>query len=111
MAGISSIHIKSNHKKTSAIEFYKNSKSAITTDLTNPGNLKARKDSRGIPILKGKKNHKLVFADQIQGSNLVNIVEIECYKEFNVVDEDSTPDKLNENNKNSENVSCTCIFL
>jgi hypothetical protein len=44
-----------------------------------------RRDSRGIPIVKGLKKHKVVFADRMQNKkSLIEKVEIESYKKYNM---------------------------
>ena len=42
-----------------------------------------RKDSKGQEIVKGKKMHSLVFVDEISKKQLLDIIEVESYKEFN----------------------------
>lgn len=122
MSVINSIHIKSkNNNKTSAINLVKNSKSIIAIQQKSSNFGKGRSDAGGIPIIKGNKSHKLMFIDHLTGADLVNIIEVESYKEYNVIEDDPTPDKkniLSTNNftnvnkgKNSDEVSCKCSIL
>jgi hypothetical protein len=50
--------------------------------------IKTRKDSFGILILKGSKNHSIIFKDKLNEEfNLVEIIDVESYKEENIQNE------------------------
>ena len=47
-----------------------------------------RKDRFGNEIRIGKKKHSISFRDQVEkGSNLAEIIEVESYKRYNLLDE------------------------
>lgn len=102
---IERIQIKSPLKKTSyfeprvssKIERYKNSKSICIL----------RKDSRGVPIIKGHKNHKISFADNLYGSNLAIIINIESFKHYNSIEVEIDVPEL----KKKDKFSCKCSIL
>jgi hypothetical protein len=107
---VSSIHIKSNLKKSSVQELTKSSKSEnIMLDALQ--NTKHRKDSRGVPILKGNKSHRISYVDKLHGTNLADVVDVESYKQYNIVEiEENTTNENNKSNKGDE-VSCKCNIL
>jgi hypothetical protein len=70
---------------------------------------RSRVDSRGVPILKGSKNHKVTFKDKIGKHNnrLVEVIDIESYKIENGTFNYNDPNK---NKQSSSSVSCCIIF-
>lgn len=93
-------------------------------DLGNINNIetgsstgKVRKDSRGIQILKGKKKHRLVYADKFSGKNLVEVIDVESFKEFNAMEppDEEVPEDNNVLykgvNKPDDVSSCKCNIL
>ena len=62
---------------------------------------KRRKDSKGQEIIKGGKNHILVFVDKISSKVLSEIVIIDSYKEFNInIDQDDFGESGNSSSGN-----------
>lgn len=50
--------------------------------------VKTRKDTFGIPIIKGSKNHNIIFKDKLNEEyDLVEIINVESYKEDNIQDD------------------------
>lgn len=105
---VNSIIVKSSLKKNSFLEIQRNSKIEKYTDYKS--NYKGRKDSRGVPIIKGNKNHKLSFADTLYGSNLAVIINIESFKEYNALEVEIAPDDENLTNKKKDS-NCRCQIL
>lgn len=105
---IDSIQVKSSRKKKNISELGGNSKTDVNLDLKL--NTKGRKDSRGVPILKGNKNHKLSYADNLYGTNLAIIINVESYKEYNAIEFD-TGRNDSSNNRKKDGVSCKCSIL
>ena len=106
---VNSINIKSNIKKSTEHDTQKTSK--IENNIYLKPNSKSRKDSRGVPIIKGNKTHKISYADRLFGTNLVVIINVDSYKEFNVVEiESGETEDSNKNNK-KDDVSCKCNIL
>lgn len=104
---INSIQVKSSRKRTSFGE--QGGKSKTDQNLDPKLNSKARKDSRGVPIIKGNKNHKLSFADTLYGTNIAIIINVESFKEFNAVEIETGRDDSPLNKK--DDVSCKCSIL
>ena len=61
-----------------------------------------RKDARGYQIVKGNKKYKVTFKDLISKENLVNYIEIEDYKKYNITINSHISDTDN------DDTSCTC---
>lgn len=53
-------------------------------DLNSP---KGRIDRKGNEILKNRKNHKVTFIDKVTKKRLVEIVDIESFKQYNITEE------------------------
>lgn len=70
-----------------------------------PTNLYKRKDVSGTPILKNSKIHKVSFNDDIDGNTLVDIISIESYKHYNIIEDD------NETKISNKILSCRCILF
>ena len=68
-------------------------------------NINIRKDARGYPIRKGNKKYKVTFKDLISKENLVNYIDIEDYKKYNMTNNSHISDIDN------DNTSCTCIII
>jgi hypothetical protein len=88
--------ISNNLRKKPESIFKKNFKSCNR----NLPNLKLRKDSYGILIQKGKKNHNIIFKDKLNTNNcLVETIYVESYKKENVKE----LDYHNDNNEKEDN--------
>ncbi len=76
--------------------------------------MKIRKDANGVPIIRGKKRHRVTFKDMIDIKfELIDEVEVESYKDYNAKEisilEESNK-KIN-NDNNNDNTSCTCLIF
>lgn len=105
---IDSIQVKSSRKKKSLLDL--GGHSNIDEQIGFKLNAKGRKDSRGVPIIKGNKNHKISYADNLFGTNLAIIINVESYKEYNALEFDSGGDDSS-SNKKKNGVSCKCSIL
>lgn len=105
---VNSIIVKSSLKKNTFLDNQRNSKIEKYNDYKS--NFKGRKDSRGVPIIKGNKNHKLSFADTLYGSNLAVIINIESFKDYNSLDVEIAGDNENLINKKKDS-NCRCDIL
>lgn len=102
---IDRIQIKSSLRKSS---YYEQKVSSKIERLKNSkSNCIVRKDSRGVPIIKGNKNHKISFADNLYGSNLAIIINIESFKDYNSMEEETDVS----DNKKKGKFSCKCSIL
>ena len=78
-----------------------------------------RLDRFGVQIDKGSKQHKVCFADdrpngKTSGVILVKIHNVECYKEFNKLNESSSKLKPSTKDKyvdDTNEYSCTCALF
>lgn len=59
----------------------------IITTTTQPPKNKKRHDHKGIEITKHNKNFKVSFRDKISKHRLVEIIDIESFKEYNITEE------------------------
>jgi len=100
---VNSIIIKSSFKKNI---FLDNTRS--TKILKN--NFKGRKDSRGVPIIMGNRNHKVSFADILYGSNLAIIINIESFKLYNSLELKIPGDNESTFNKKKD-LNCRCHII
>lgn len=105
---VNSIQVKSSHKKTSFAETEGKSKTERNIDFKLNSN--SRKDSRGVPIIKGNKNHKVSYADNLYGTNLAIIINIDSYKKYNAIKIDTGGDDYSLNKKKN-GVLCKCSIL
>lgn len=72
-------------------------------------NFNCRRDAKGTPILKGRKNHKITFRDYLDNdSKLTDVVKIESYKEYNAKEIDS---KELKKTGTDDNTSCACTIF
>lgn len=105
---INSIQVKSSRKNVNIAEIGGLLKSDKNVDLKLDA--KGRKDSRGVPIIKGNKNHKISYADNLYGTNLAIIINVDSYKEYNAIEFD-TGGEDNSINKKKNAASCKCSIL
>lgn len=105
---VNSIQIKSNGQKSNQGEMDNLSKKENYFDYKYSS--KGRKDSRGVPIIKGKKTHKISYADNLYGTNLAIMINVESYKLYNCIETDSTNDE-NSMTKKRNGISCKCTIL
>jgi len=105
---INSIKVKSSRHKSNLAEIYGLSKTDRNIDPKF--NLVGRKDSRGVPIIKGNKTHIISYADNLYGTNLANIMNVESYKGYNSIAMDSGGVETSLNKK-MDGISCKCSIL
>ena len=67
-------------------------------------NKKERKDHMGNVIKKKAKNVHITFRDSVGGCNLADVKEVESYKEYNVLADNTTPPP-------PTGCSCCCVIL
>lgn len=95
--------------------YFKTNTMVIDSDKLNLQNSKfdfminkeQRKDRRGVPILKGSKNHKVTFIDKIGMRNIpfAEKIEIESYKAQNAFN------SFREDGRHKSNSSVSCCFI
>ena len=61
-----------------------------------------RRDAKGYPIKKGNKQYKVTFKDMVSKQNLVDFINIEEFKKYNL-----SYNSTNSYN-DSDNASCSC---
>jgi len=109
-----------NREKLSVSQLNNNSnlsKVKRVSDISQIKDVKFRRDAKGIPIIKGRKKHRISFIDiQDKNANLVDIVEIESFKEYNareltILEEKQTTLNGNLTRNSNDNTSCACIIF
>ena len=59
---------------------------------------RGRKDRKGITIDRGKRIHHIMFRDELAGKKIADVKEVESYKSYNLLIEEST-------------TGCSCVLL
>ena len=72
--------------------------------------VKTRKDSFGLLIKKGSKNHHIIFKDKINEEyDLAEVIDVESYKKFNLQDEEySSSDDIDYDEERKDDSSSVC---
>lgn len=90
------------------------SKVRRVSDISQIKDNKIRRDAKGNVIVKGRKKHRISFKDILnKNANLVDVVDIESYKEYNAKELSILEEKQGTiNNMNiNDNTSCACIVF
>ncbi len=97
------------------------SKVKRVSDTSHIKDSKIRRDAKGNPIVKGRKKHRVSFKDVLdKNADLVEVVEIESFKDYNAEELSIVEDKNatfgNQSNtrngcSGNDNTSCTCIVF
>jgi len=103
-------HIVSNNRINNS-QHSKNKNKSSTSQLKD---LKIRKDAKGVPIIKGKKKHRITFKDALDDvTGLIEEIEIESYKDYNAKELTIIEEKQEtiKNKNNNDNTSCACAIF
>ncbi len=111
---------KSGFNKNSSSKSNLTNKPKRTSEPYQIKDSKTRRDAKGNPIIKGRKKHAISFKDLLdKNADLVEVVDVESFKEYNAKELSFADDKhasltnLNNssinNGKSSDNTSCACI--
>lgn len=67
--------------------------------------LRCRRDTKGIPILRGRKKHGITFRDNLdKNANLIDVIKVQSYKLYNAQENIFKPEKI----RSEDNTSCAC---